>query len=61
LFSHFGSLCSRKHKAELAAMTPAKALKAGATLMMWTPADDATWIARYQTAMERLKAKESAV
>jgi hypothetical protein len=52
LFSHFGSLCSRKRKAELAAMTPAKALKAGATLMMWTPADDAAWIARYQTAME---------
>jgi hypothetical protein len=43
------------------AMTPAKALKASAALMMQTPANDATWIARYQAATERLKAKESTI
>jgi hypothetical protein len=42
-------------------MTPAKALKAGAALMMRTPANDAAWVARYQAVTERLKAKESAV
>jgi hypothetical protein len=33
-------LFSHKRKAEPAAMTPAKALKAGAALMMQTPVDD---------------------
>jgi hypothetical protein len=42
-------------------MTPAKALKARATLMMRMPADAATWVARCQAVMERLKAKEAAV
>jgi hypothetical protein len=37
-------------------MTLAKALKAGAALMMWTPADDAVWVKRCHAAMERLKA-----
>jgi hypothetical protein len=39
--SHSRSLCSRKHKAELAVMMPAKVLKASAALMMHTLADDA--------------------
>jgi hypothetical protein len=34
-------LCSHKRKTEPVAMTPAKALKAGAALMMQTSADDA--------------------
>jgi hypothetical protein len=34
-------LSSRKRKAEPTAMTPAKALKADAALMMQMPADDA--------------------
>jgi hypothetical protein len=34
-------LLSHKRKVELAAPTPIKALKSGATLMMRTPADDA--------------------
>jgi hypothetical protein len=34
-------LCSHKRKAEPVALTPAKALKASAALMMWTPTDDA--------------------
>jgi hypothetical protein len=42
-------------------MMPAKALKAGTALRMRTPDDDATWIARYQVATERLKAKEFTV
>jgi hypothetical protein len=42
-------------------MTPAKALKAGAALMMRTPADATAWVARYQSVIERLKAKESVV
>jgi hypothetical protein len=42
-------------------MMPAKALKAGAALRMRMLADNAAWIARYQAATERLKAKESAV
>jgi hypothetical protein len=41
-------------------MTPVKALKYGAALMMWTPADDTTWVAKYQATMERLKTKEAA-
>jgi hypothetical protein len=45
---------------ELAALTPIKALKSGAALMMRMPADDAAWVARYQTATERLKMKEAA-
>jgi hypothetical protein len=54
-------LCSRKRKAEPTAMTPAKVLKAGAALMIRTPADATAWVARYQAATERLKAKESTV
>jgi hypothetical protein len=54
-------LCSHKRKAEPAALTPAKALKASVVLMMRTSADDAAWIAKYQAVMERLKAKESTV
>jgi hypothetical protein len=42
-------------------MTPAKALKASATLMMQTSADAAAWVARCQAATERLKVKEAAV
>jgi cytochrome c len=42
-------------------MTPAKVLKASAALMMQTLTDDATWVAKYQVAMERLKAKEADV
>jgi hypothetical protein len=45
---------------ELAAPTPIKALKSGATLMMWTPADDAAWVARYQAATKWLRTKEAA-
>jgi hypothetical protein len=41
-------------------MTPVKALKSGAALMMRTPADDAAWVAKYQATMERLKTKEAA-
>jgi hypothetical protein len=41
-------------------MTPTKALKVGAALMMRTPADDAAWVARCQATTERLKAKEAA-
>jgi hypothetical protein len=29
--------------------------------MMRTPADDAAWVAKYQAATERLKAKEATV
>jgi hypothetical protein len=42
-------------------MTPTEALKAGAALMMRTPAAVATWYLATQGATERLKAKESAV
>jgi hypothetical protein len=41
------------------AMTPAKALKAGAALMMRTPADAAAWVTRCQDATERLKEKDA--
>jgi hypothetical protein len=34
-------------------MTLAKALKAGAALMMWTLVDDAAWVTRCHAAMER--------
>jgi hypothetical protein len=47
-------------KVELAAMTPVKALKSGAALIMRTPADDVAWVAKYQAATERLKTKEAA-
>jgi hypothetical protein len=40
-------------------MTPIKALKSSAALMMRMPVDDATWVAKYQAAMERLKTKEA--
>jgi hypothetical protein len=42
-------------------MTLAKALKAGAALMMRMPADDAAWVKRCHAVMERLKAKEAIV
>jgi hypothetical protein len=38
-------------------MTPVKALKSGAALIMWTPTDAATWVTKYQAALERLKTK----
>jgi hypothetical protein len=41
------------------ALTPVKALKSGAALMMRTPTDDVTWVARYQAAMERLRTREA--
>jgi hypothetical protein len=41
-------------------MTPIKALKTGAALMMQTPADAAAWVTKCQTATKRLKAKEAA-
>jgi hypothetical protein len=40
-------------------MTPVKALKVGAALMMRTLANDATWVAKCQATTERLKAKEA--
>jgi hypothetical protein len=40
-------------------MTPAKALKASAALMMRTPTNDAAWITRCHAAIERLKVKEA--
>jgi hypothetical protein len=54
-------LSSRKRKAELAVITPAKALKAGAILMMRTLADDVAWVTKFQVAMEWLKAKEAII
>jgi hypothetical protein len=42
-------------------MTPAKALKADAALMMQTSVDDAAWVTRCHAATERLKAKEATV
>jgi hypothetical protein len=42
-------------------MTPAKALKASTALMMWTPTDNAAWVARCQVATEWLKVKEATV
>jgi hypothetical protein len=45
---------------ELVALTPIKALKSGAALMMRTLADDAAWVVRYQAATEWLKMKEAA-
>jgi hypothetical protein len=41
-------------------MTPVKALKAGAALMMRTLTDDAAWVTKCQATVERLKAKEVA-
>jgi hypothetical protein len=32
---------------ELAGLTPVKALRSGAALMMRTAADDAAWVAKY--------------
>jgi hypothetical protein len=40
-------------------MTPVKALKAGTGLMMRTPANDVSWVAKCQAATERLKVKEA--
>jgi hypothetical protein len=60
LFCRGCLLRNHKRKVELAAMTPVKALKAGADLMMWTLADDATWVTKCHAATERLKAKEVA-
>jgi hypothetical protein len=40
-------------------MTPVKALKAGSGLMMWTPADNATWVTKCHATTERLKAEEA--
>jgi hypothetical protein len=45
---------------ELAALTPVKTFKSGTTLMMWTPINNAAWVARYQAAMERLRTREAA-
>jgi hypothetical protein len=42
-------------------MTPAKVLKASTALIMWTPADDAAWVAKYQAVTEWLKVKEAVV
>jgi hypothetical protein len=42
-------------------MTPAKALKASAALMMRTPADAAAWVTKYLAVPEWLKVKEAAV
>jgi hypothetical protein len=39
-------------------MTPVKALKSGAALIMWMPTDDAAWVTKYQATTERLKTKE---
>jgi hypothetical protein len=47
-------------KVELAAMTLIKALKAGAGLMIRTPADDPAWVTKCHTATEWLKVKEVA-
>jgi hypothetical protein len=41
-------------------MTPIKALKSGAALIMRTPFDDAAWVTKYQVATEWLKTKEAA-
>jgi hypothetical protein len=41
------------------ALTPVKALRSGAALMMRTPADDAAWVARCQAATERLRLREA--
>jgi hypothetical protein len=54
-------LCSHKRKGEPAALTPAKALKASAALLMRTPTDDAAWVTKYQAVTERLKTKESTI
>jgi hypothetical protein len=40
-------------------MTPVKALKSGAALMMRMPADDTAWVAKYEAATEWLKTKEA--
>jgi hypothetical protein len=54
-------LCSLKRKAEPAALTLAKALKANVALRMRTLANDASWLARYRAVMERLKSVGSSV
>jgi hypothetical protein len=53
-------LLSHKRKAELASLTPVKALRLGTALMMQTPADDTAWVARCQATMERLRLREAA-
>jgi hypothetical protein len=52
-------LFSHKHKAELVALTPVKALRLGAALMMQTLADDAAWVARCQATTEQLRLREA--
>jgi hypothetical protein len=51
---------SHKRKVELAGLTPVKALRSSAALMMRTAADDAAWVAKYQAAAERLRLQEAA-
>jgi hypothetical protein len=41
-------------------LTPFKALRSGAALMMRTVADAAAWVAKCQAAMERLRLREAA-
>jgi hypothetical protein len=53
-------LLSHKRKVELASLTPIKALRSGATLMMWTPADDAAWVMRCQAVTKQLMLREAA-
>jgi hypothetical protein len=43
-----------KCKAELAGLTPVKTLRSSATVIMWTTADDATWVVECRAATERL-------
>jgi hypothetical protein len=51
---------SHKRKAKLTGLTPVKALRSDAALMMRTAADAAAWVAKYQAAAERLKLREAA-
>jgi hypothetical protein len=44
---------------ELAALTPVKALKSGAAMMMRTPTDEAAWVMRYQATTEWLRTREA--
>jgi hypothetical protein len=53
-------LFRQKRKVELAGLTPVKALRSGAVVIMRTAADDAAWVAKYQAAAERLKLREAA-
>jgi hypothetical protein len=49
-----------KHKAELAGLTPVKALRSGTAIIMRTAADTAAWVTRLQDATEWLKQREAA-